>query len=57
MDVGIKVQKDMVSMDSGAKYEPKDKDVFVLIWGQNRLFFLHKEFDQQSCVKNTATFK
>lgn len=31
MDVGIKVQKDMVSMDSGAKYEPKDKDVFVII--------------------------
>lgn len=33
MNVGIKtkLEKDMVSMDSGAKYEPKDKDMLVII--------------------------
>lgn len=57
MNVGIKtkLEKDMVSMDSGAKYEPKDKDMLVMRTEQ--AFFLCKEFDQQSCVKNTATLK
>lgn len=31
----------MVSMDSGAKYEPKDKDMFVILCGQNRVFLMH----------------